>query len=142
VTWDAVSRYADDLGIIPLEVGVLRLERGYFDGSDRCPVEWVKGDDKVLTFVIAEFDFVSAEVTGKLEIGSCIADFERLGLRCDGGSAFRNSHVGPPGDVALKKISDEPIVVVEQPAQDEFYADLQWNVRRSAGSNKMGGRAR
>jgi hypothetical protein len=48
VTGNAIDRNAQNLGIIPLEFGVLRLVRGNLNGSHGGPVEGIEDQDHVL----------------------------------------------------------------------------------------------
>src|SRR5205085_800567 len=93
VAWNAVYRNAHDLGVIPFKVGDFRLISRHLYGSDRGPVERIENDDDVLLSAhVTEFELLATAVTGQLEIGRLIADFERAGFRGGGSPASCYCH--------------------------------------------------
>jgi hypothetical protein len=88
VTGNAVDRNAQDLGIIPFEVGGFRLVRRHLNRSHRGPVEWIKDENYVfLSAKITEANFLATSMTRQLEVGSHVSDLERGCLGGDGSSS-------------------------------------------------------
>jgi len=93
VARDGVDRDAQNLGIAPLELGVVRLVRGHLGASDTGPVECVEGEhDVFLAAEVAEPHAFAAAVAGKFELRRRISDPQGPRVVCQRPPSSGNAH--------------------------------------------------